>query len=81
TTSGNGTLNIGSTDFINGETVLLNGTVTLANAAQSNMTAELVAGNLTLGGDVRLSNLTVSNGTVTGNVGSRLVVADAFSQT
>ncbi|WP_458933038.1 hypothetical protein, partial [Enterococcus faecium] len=45
------------------------------------MTAELVAGNLTLGGDVRLSNLTVSNGTVTGNVGSRLVVADAFSQT
>ncbi|WP_175342945.1 filamentous hemagglutinin N-terminal domain-containing protein [Herbaspirillum sp. C9C3] len=80
TTSGNGTLNIGGTDYREGQTVLLNGTVTVASAAQSGMTAVLTAGDLTLGGDVRLSNLTVSNGTVTGNVGSRLVVTDSFSQ-
>lgn len=77
TTSGNGTINIGGTD---GETSY-NGTVTIANASQSGMTVNLTAGSLTLGGDVRLSNLTVSNGTVTGNTGSRLVVAEGFTQT
>ncbi|EOA04030.1 hemagglutinin-like protein [Herbaspirillum frisingense GSF30] len=81
TTSGNGTLNIGGTDMIEGETTLLKGSVTIANASQSGMTVNLTAGNLTLGGDVRLSNLTVSNGTVTGNTGSRLVVAEGFTQT
>ncbi|UIN21775.1 beta strand repeat-containing protein [Herbaspirillum frisingense] len=77
TTSGSGTINIGGTD---GETSY-NGTVTIANASQSGMTVNLTAGSLTLGGDVRLSNLTVSNGTVTGNTGSRLVVAEGFTQT
>jgi filamentous hemagglutinin family protein len=76
TTSGNGTINIGT----DGETSY-NGTVTIANASQSGMTVNLTAGSLTLGGDVRLSNLTVSNGTVTGNTGSRLVVAEGFTQT
>ncbi|MBG7620366.1 filamentous hemagglutinin N-terminal domain-containing protein [Herbaspirillum sp. AP02] len=80
-TSGNGTLNIGDTDVQDGVTELLKGSVTIANASQSGMTVNLTAGNLTLGGDVRLSNLTVSDGTVTGNTGSRLVVAEGFTQT
>ncbi|AYR22553.1 beta strand repeat-containing protein [Herbaspirillum rubrisubalbicans] len=55
------------------------GNVTLNNTAQSTLTVQLNQGNLTLGGNVHLARLTVSDGTVTGNTGSRLV-ADYFSQ-
>ncbi len=57
------------------------GSVTIANASHSSLNVQLNSGDLTLGGDVRLASLNVSQGNVTGNMGSRLVVAESFRQT
>lgn len=54
--------------------------LTLANAAQAGLNVTLNNGNMSVTGSARLSNLTVSNGTLTGTSGSRLVVANNFSQ-
>lgn len=56
------------------------GSVTINNASQSALSVDLLHGSLTLGGNVRLGSLAVGDGQVTGNVGSRLVVAGSFSQ-
>lgn len=58
-----------------------NGSVTIANASHSSLNVDLNSGNLTVGGDVRLAALNVTQGNVTGNIGSRLVVAESFQQT
>ncbi|MCP1575652.1 filamentous hemagglutinin family protein [Herbaspirillum rubrisubalbicans] len=93
-TSGNGTITIGGTNdgpvntqsvrsavrtLVASDSLITEGNVTLNNTAQSTLTVQLNHGNLTLGGNVHLGSLTVSDGTVTGNTGSRLV-ADYFSQ-
>ncbi|MGO0791192.1 beta strand repeat-containing protein [Herbaspirillum seropedicae] len=57
------------------------GSVTIANASHSSLNVDLNSGDLTLGGDVRLAALNVTQGNVTGNIGSRLVVAESFQQT
>ncbi|NUU03307.1 beta strand repeat-containing protein [Herbaspirillum robiniae] len=88
-TTGSGNLTIGSiannlNDFngFNGEMEVSPATpnVSIANAL-SNLHVNLQTGNLTLTGGVRFDSLSVSNGSVTGASGSRLNVAESFTQT
>jgi filamentous hemagglutinin family protein len=89
TLTGSGTLNITSNQGegeLRGFSTLVavspstSTTVNIENAL-SNVNVTLDGGNLNLNGSVRIDGLTVSGGNVTGAAGSRLNVAESFSQT
>jgi len=76
-----GSLTVAANTTMNGATTVSGGALALGGETAGSGSITLTGGNLNLAGTVRLNQLSVSAGNLTGAVGSTLSISESFQQT